>query len=264
MSLREAQDENRASRLSLPHGDGSTKEKLAYVEVEKFMALNPKASVADACVARKIDPALYYRARQKLTGIKAPKLEYVVPAQPKVDLDVSREKLWARCVEAAKQHIAQVSKARLEITKLAMECCDIRRGGGGHWTDHEGIYTVKKFAQEIGMNYKTLTNWIACYRGINAGLPPGEYKEEDYKFAMTAVKKLGRFARPQDLITEFRRQRDSSKITHKLSMIITWARSHKNFVQRSDLSKMDQEELRVLRELFVESAQIIDKHFGET
>lgn len=55
-----------------------------------------------------------------------------------------------------KIHIYEV-----DIVKIALEVCDIKRGGCAHH-----LYTIRDFAKDIGMNSKTLQNWVSAYRNV--------------------------------------------------------------------------------------------------
>lgn len=48
---------------------------------------------------------------------------------------------------------------QFQIAKFAVGVCTIRHGGRS-----EGIYTLKKYATDIGINHKTIQNWTATYR----------------------------------------------------------------------------------------------------
>lgn len=48
-----------------------------------------------------------------------------------------------------------------KIAMWAVEVCDIRHGGRSN-----GLYTIKDYARDIGMNAKTLQNWVQIYRNV--------------------------------------------------------------------------------------------------
>lgn len=64
-------------------------------------------------------------------------------------------KLYQRYLELN----SKSASLRAQIAKLALDACDIRHGG------HKGVdlYTIKKFAEDIGMSNKTLSTWVQIY-----------------------------------------------------------------------------------------------------
>ena len=87
------------------------------------------------------------------------------PIEPVSKLS-SEDKRWQEYVDRAKSYISKMAQHRLDIAMLALEVCDIRWGGGDHWANHEGTYTLKRFAEEIGLNPKTLSGWVRVKRNV--------------------------------------------------------------------------------------------------
>lgn len=68
----------------------------------------------------------------------------------------------------------KASNIRAQIAKLAVETCDVRRGG-----NYEGVYTLKQFAKDIGMSSTTLCEWTLIYKaGLKINLT--EPNEEEW------------------------------------------------------------------------------------
>lgn len=84
---------------------------------------------------------------------------------------------WQRCVEDAKLLIMGRNLARAKVCELAIKACQITWGGGGHWSKFDNQATVSKFANEVGIHPKTLTNWLGTYRYVFLRLP--EYMQND-------------------------------------------------------------------------------------
>lgn len=76
------------------------------------------------------------------------------------------EQRWQSYIDRGKTLISKMGKARLELATVAIEACDIRHGGGAHWTEWEGVFTMKRFAEEVGISYKTLANWVRVKRNV--------------------------------------------------------------------------------------------------
>lgn len=49
-----------------------------------------------------------------------------------------------------------------EVAKIALEVCDIRHGG----RCGDSVYTISKFAEDIGCERKTVSGWVQTYRDI--------------------------------------------------------------------------------------------------
>lgn len=92
--------------------------------------------------------------------------------------DFSHE--WNRLVSAAREKVLMISKARMDLADLALSACVLTHGGGGHWTQHEGKKTVISFARDIGINYKTLIEYIRLKKRIVSRLKPGSYDERNF------------------------------------------------------------------------------------
>src|SRR5574343_55189 len=76
------------------------------------------------------------------------------------------ETRWQSYVDRGRSLISKMGRDRLAVADLAFDACEILHGGGGHWRDFEGIYTMKRVAEEIGIAYKTLANWVRVKRNV--------------------------------------------------------------------------------------------------
>lgn len=128
-------------------------------------------------------------AKKAGSTVPEPKRPTRVPAKPRPGGDVDVE--WARLVKAARERLSSINKARMEVADYALEACTIRHGGGGHWNNFEGQTTLRRFAEEIGMSYKTLHTWVQIRKCVIAKLGHGEYDERLYGAAMRTLDRLG-------------------------------------------------------------------------
>lgn len=71
------------------------------------------------------------------------------------------EKQYKEYVILGKKELQQIEGHQKRICKYAMEVITIRHGGIS-----KGIYTIKKYADDIGMNPKTLQNWLQVYNNV--------------------------------------------------------------------------------------------------
>lgn len=99
---------------------------------------------------------------KKITLAPVPVPEPVPPPPPTKDL----KKEWDAAVEEARTIFKYMSSGRMEIATKALYACEINHGGGDHWNDFEGVYTLTKFAEDIGIHYKTLHQWVRIKRNI--------------------------------------------------------------------------------------------------
>jgi hypothetical protein len=69
---------------------------------------------------------------------------------------------YQELVDAAKKLMFQIECHQAEIAKMAMEACDIQRGG-----DHgERKYSLQDFANDAGIPYGALKSWVGIYRDV--------------------------------------------------------------------------------------------------
>lgn len=69
--------------------------------------------------------------------------------------------LYESLVEHAQKLLEQIKVNRIEIAKIALQVCEISHGGISG-----DKYTLSKFADDIGMKRRTLSNWVELYRDI--------------------------------------------------------------------------------------------------
>tara|TARA_Y100000296_G_C5117628_1_gene228629 strand:- start:315 stop:902 length:588 start_codon:yes stop_codon:yes gene_type:complete len=64
-------------------------------------------------------------------------------------------------VNKGKGLVKKIEAYQVKIASYACEVCDIRHGGRS-----DGIYTLGKYADDIGIHRKTLQNWVQVYRNV--------------------------------------------------------------------------------------------------
>ena len=65
-------------------------------------------------------------------------------------------------IRQGKRLLEEIGIYQVEIAKMALAICDIRHGG----KTLEKIYTIKDFANDIGMKPKTLQGWVGTFRDV--------------------------------------------------------------------------------------------------
>lgn len=68
----------------------------------------------------------------------------------------SRNKLYHEYVIEARRLVEDIENNKKRVALMALEVCDIRHGG----RTPSGRYTLGKFAEDIGINRKTISAWI--------------------------------------------------------------------------------------------------------
>ncbi len=79
-----------------------------------------------------------------------------------------RDKLWKKSVEEAREYLKYRTDLKMKIVELALECCDRFHGG----RTRNSLYSVKRFAEEIGVQRSTLLGWIRLKEVVLDKLPP--------------------------------------------------------------------------------------------
>lgn len=64
-------------------------------------------------------------------------------------------------VSLAKRELKAIEGHEIRICEYAIKVCTIRHGGHS-----KGYYTIKDFAQDIGIPFKTLQRWTVTYRNV--------------------------------------------------------------------------------------------------
>lgn len=183
------------------------------------------------------------------------------PAIAKSELEEA-EARWLSYVERAKKFVKRMNRDRLDIAQLAIEACDIQLGGGNHWSGFKGVYTLKKFAEEVGITYKTLSNWVRVKRNVVDRLPEGYYDEESYFAANRVANETDRNTSPEEVKERFDKWKNKGTQGHQLLQLHRRVRSGAFFIHnRADMAELDVETLRELRDNCQSIANDINSFF---
>lgn len=72
---------------------------------------------------------------------------------------LSRPRTYSEFVEAGRNILTSMRLHQLYVAHYTVQVCDIRHGGRS-----KGFYTIKDYAEDIGINRKTLSGWCSIYR----------------------------------------------------------------------------------------------------
>jgi hypothetical protein len=189
----------------------------------------------------KPDPRFY-----KPAPSKAPTPPQVVkPLTPLQELEAN----WKRYVTEARQYVTSMNGHRLHIASLAIQACDIQHGGGAHWSDFKDVYTLKKFAEEIGVTYKTLHGWCRVKTNVIDKLPAGEYDDKtDWCAARAAAGKSAKGDSAEKVRSDFQKWKRRGSQDHYLLQLNRRVKSGAYFIHnRADLAKLDDAILKELK-----------------
>jgi len=95
---------------------------------------------------------------------------------------IKQIKTFNECVKQAKDILVTRKINRYAIANLALRACDIKKGGHRKMSDEQKNKTLRSFADRVGVNERTLQNWIATKTRIIDRLPE-EYVEIDWTAA---------------------------------------------------------------------------------
>lgn len=76
---------------------------------------------------------------------------------------------WDHNIDLAKKLLSQKKYSQMQVADLALEVCEITWGGS---SKSMKMKTLTEFAKEIGVNAKTLSNWVGIKKNIYDKLTP--------------------------------------------------------------------------------------------
>lgn len=167
--------------------------------------------------------------------------------KPMTETDV--EQRWTKYVAHAKTYVKGMNQGRMKIAELAIEACDIQWGGGNHWKKFEGVYTIKRFAAEIGVHSKTLSEWCAIKRLVKDKLPEGLFVENNYMAAQRTRQRIDRKTKPKKVAEVYQEELDREGPAYYFYQALKRLRTTRHLVtKRLDLSEVSKEEIAAMRD----------------
>jgi hypothetical protein len=162
-----------------------------------------------------------------------------------------------------------------KIAEMALEVCQIKHGGNS-----TGFYTLTNFADDIGINRKTLSGWVAIYRDILLKCRINTPTQKDWSDASKVervLKSEGRIENKKkgapraknayvknmdekvvlELFEKFQKEDEDEE--YELGKILSSSR-HNNFkLKELDLYACDQAKISELLEILNESISLLGK-----
>ena len=95
------------------------------------------------------------------------------------------KKVYNACVRIAKALVGEMEAVQYKVACLAVEACEIRHGGIS-----TNIYTMKDFANDVGLNPKSVQNWVRVYQVVATKLPSKPESRKEWSAASRTLKRL--------------------------------------------------------------------------
>jgi len=165
---------------------------------------------------------------------------------------------YLEAVEQSKNLIKKNDANRFEICKLCLSVCEIKHGG----SKMHGLKTIKDFSKDIGINEKTLSNWINVYRNFYKKLDARIRDKYSWSEYLSASKKMDylRIDKNNKNITDVLSQRFLTK-TNKT--ILRYSQDlnalHYNFVKKNIFAKIDRKIIQKIYEQVSDIKYTIDQ-----
>jgi len=127
---------------------------------------------------------------------------------------LNKEALWAEKVVEAKNLLGIKEARQMEIAIIALDICEITWGGGR--SRHDELFTLKRFAHEININPKTLSNWIAVKKLVYDKIPQKIRNEVTFTFMAQIAKSINKDSSPAKVSKMISKFIDQSSVDVKL------------------------------------------------
>lgn len=219
----------------------------------------PGASIAPKIKAQEPEKPSKHTSKRtyKKTRVKAKSVKKKAKSKPsrkarkKPGLDEKKlEARWQRYVAHAKKFVTGMNKGRMEIARLAMSACQISWGGGNHWKKFDGVYTLKAFAEEIGVSSKTLSAWVAIRRDVMNKLPAGVYDESQYMAAYRTKMRIKRNSKKEEVTRVYDEELKRDQVNFYFYQGLKKIKTTRHLVfNKVNLSDLDFEEVVEMRDL---------------
>lgn len=193
-----------------------------------------------------------------LSNVVVVKGSFTAPAPAQDPLAVS-EPVWAEAVTQAKGLIYTINKARFDIAALALKVCVIRQGGK-QGDKYKTGRSLKDFAKQIGINHKTLCEWVRIKRNIIDKLPEGLYFPDKYVAAQRAACKVSRKAKPEVVVKAYKRELSDNSPQFYFDQLVRRGRLEANYLENNSLKGLSRESLEELLEYNKRSLKVLKSH----
>jgi len=155
---------------------------------------------------------------------------------------------YDRLVERGIEILVNIKTAKYDICELTLKVCDIKIGGHGR---DKSIYSIKKYADDIGMSAETLRKWLEEHRNVVKKLPT-KPKAEDYKVIRQVMKEVTNKSTKGQVKIIYDKYKGYTSDDMKLLQNIKTAKTLRNFLQDNKLSLFKKDDVAILEKIIEE------------
>lgn len=166
----------------------------------------------------------------------------------------AKELKYKKCVEKAKDLLEVIEDAKYDLCKLTEKVCNIRIGG--HGTD-KSIYSIKKFAQDIGMSHHTLNKWMEEYRNVVKKIEIKPETKQQKKIIREVFKNVTSNTSAKEVQSVYNKISKMTPEDHKLKRQVLNAKGIRNFVYEHNLNQLDENDVNSLLNILNDSIEKI-------
>jgi len=100
-------------------------------------------------------------------------------------------KNYQKLVVSARYLVEKMEDQKVKIARLCVRACYIQIGGHRAKGGGAKFYTLSQFAVDVGLNRKTLSDWVDTYRKVCSKFPTDKsWNEDDFKAASKIKKRI--------------------------------------------------------------------------
>tara|TARA_R110000803_G_scaffold162194_1_gene225841 strand:+ start:34398 stop:35207 length:810 start_codon:yes stop_codon:yes gene_type:complete len=192
-----------------------------------------------------------------------------------IDSEKSLElKLYNSSVKIAKQLIGDMEAIQYKVALLAYKSCTIRHGGRS-----PGIYTILKFANDVGINPKTLSGWINVFVNVAKKLESPPTTRKEWSAAGRVNNRLTEHNRQNNLENNTPKSKSRSSVSndavramydeesegmssiHQFQQFISYIKQMKYKLKKRNFSDVDIRAKKELTNLMEETFEAVDDDY---
>lgn len=168
-----------------------------------------------------------------------------------------RERIFKKCVSEAREIVKYkvTNESRAKVVELALKCCDRFHGGRATY----GLFTLKKFADEIGIKKHTLYEWIRHKELAFDKLPP-EKRKMDSNFYTELIKGISKDTPAKEVEAKYDKMVSRQDSDYRMAKYFKTLRSiHYNVSRPENLRGVEIENLKLSQVLAEQIASNIKR-----
>jgi len=185
-------------------------------------------------------------------------------------------KSYQEYVELGKAELSKVSSHQVKICGYAMKVVTITQGGLGS----KKFYTIKDYANDIGMNHNTLSKWLEVYNDVYSKLDTKGNEKENWQRAHKINKQLKneraeynrqhgtvgskQIKQTQDIsadkIAHMNREMDAKPFLSEFTRLLQQVKTLRATLDKRDLGIIQDASLLLMMQKLDESSDMINDH----